>query len=116
MNQTPETSVAGAPGKLTDLGDVFSPRISVVIPTHNRAEALDKCLASIYAQTYRPFEVIVVDDASTDNTAQQVADLKIIYIKNDKNLGTFHVHGCPGPGTGSSSQAVGTLPPRPQPE
>lgn len=45
-------------------------KISVVIPAYNAAPYLPRCLASISAQTLPPCEVIVVDDGSTDNTAQ----------------------------------------------
>ena len=43
-------------------------RISVIIPTHNRAHTLRRALDSVYAQTLPPWEVIVVDDGSTDGT------------------------------------------------
>ena len=46
------------------------PLITVVIPTFNRHGVLSKALASVFAQTYRPIEVIVVDDCSTDGTVQ----------------------------------------------
>lgn len=46
--------------------------VSVVIPTYNRAALTIQALESVYAQTYRPLEVIVVDDASIDNTASVV--------------------------------------------
>ncbi|WP_194201890.1 glycosyltransferase family 2 protein [Glycomyces albidus] len=42
---------------------------SVVVPCHNAAKTLDRCLAALAAQTAAPAEVIVVDDASTDDTA-----------------------------------------------
>ena len=49
-----------------------SPRVSVVIPTYNRANDVVRCLDSLVAQTFRDFEVLVCDDGSTDNTAQMV--------------------------------------------
>ena len=45
------------------------PTISVVIPAYNAVRFLPRCLASVFAQTRPPDEVIVVDDGSTDNTA-----------------------------------------------
>lgn len=45
-----------------------NPLISVVIPIYNVASYLQSCLDSIYRQTYRPLEVILVDDCGTDNS------------------------------------------------
>ena len=47
----------------------MNPRLAIVIPTWNRKELLAACLASLEAQTFQDFEVIVVDDGSTDGTA-----------------------------------------------
>jgi len=43
-------------------------KISVIVTTHNRKEGLKEILNSLFAQTYKPFEIIVVDNASTDGT------------------------------------------------
>jgi hypothetical protein len=48
------------------------PLITVVIPTFNRLGLVLEALASIFAQTYRPIEIIVVDDCSTDGTANHL--------------------------------------------
>ena len=48
----------------------MSPRISVLVPTFNRAQFLPQSLASLLAQTLPPFEIIVIDDGSTDNTRE----------------------------------------------
>jgi hypothetical protein len=50
-------------------------RISVVIPAYNAERFLPRCLKSVFAQTLKPEEVIVVDDGSTDNTAAVAAEL-----------------------------------------
>lgn len=44
--------------------------ISVIIPTYNRAETVDRSIASVLGQSYQPIEVIVVDDGSTDHTTE----------------------------------------------
>ncbi len=64
--------------------------VSVIIPTYNRANDLDRCLKSLQNQTYKKFEVLVCDDGSTDNTEEIVEKYKSVltvqYIK-DENFG-----------------------------
>ena len=55
---------------------LFSPLISIVIPTYNRGSLLLKAVTSILAQTYTHWELIVVDDGSTDDTAETLHSLK----------------------------------------
>lgn len=62
------------------------PKVSVVIPAHNAANFIEKCLLSLEKQTFKDFEVIVVDDGSDDNTAQ-VASRFVRVIRSGKNLG-----------------------------
>ena len=72
--------------------------ITVVIPTYNRYKPLQRALNSVYAQTYLPKEVIVVDDGSLDETSQIVKDfpeVHYIYQENSgvssaRNLGVLH--------------------------
>lgn len=69
---------------------VNSETISVIIPTYNRAEMIEYSIKSILEQTILPNEIIIVDDASTDNTESVIASLNnnlIKFIKLDKNSG-----------------------------
>lgn len=68
------------------------PKISVCIPTYNRAGYLSQCLASILDQTFQNFEVIVSDNCSTDATGETVrafGDARVRYVRNDSNIGAF---------------------------
>lgn len=68
-----------------------SPMVSVLIPTYNYAQFLDEAITSVLNQTYSDFELIIVDDRSSDNTDQVVQkylpDKRVIYYKNPLNLG-----------------------------
>jgi glycosyltransferase involved in cell wall biosynthesis len=57
--------------------------VTVIIPTYNRAHLVTGALDSVYEQTYRPIECIVVDDGSTDDTVQVVEDWKRAHNSDD---------------------------------
>ncbi len=57
---------------LESTADSPSPRFSILIASYNRAHLLPRCLDSILGQTYAQFEAIVIDDGSTDDTAERV--------------------------------------------
>jgi glycosyltransferase involved in cell wall biosynthesis len=66
------------------------PKVSVIIPTHNRAHVIRRALRSVLCQTYGNLEVIVVDDASTDDTVevvQSVNDNRIIFLRQETRQG-----------------------------
>ena len=52
------------------------PRVSVVMPTYNRAHFIAETVQSVLGQTFADFELIVVDDGSTDNTKEVIGSLK----------------------------------------
>jgi glycosyltransferase involved in cell wall biosynthesis len=71
---------------------VAPPRLSVVIPTYNYARYLPEAIESVLAQEFRDFELIIVDDCSTDDTAAVVRpfcerDRRVRFSVNPKNLG-----------------------------
>ena len=79
--------------------------ISVILATYNTADYLEKCVNSIINQTYKDLEIIIVDDGSTDNTAeilngfqQKDCRIKVIHQENKghseaRNVGMDNAHG-----------------------
>jgi len=67
-----------------------TPLVSVIVVNHNRADLLRECLDSLFAQTYPCFEILVVDNGSTDASRDLVSgypDSRIRLIALEKNLG-----------------------------
>ena len=66
---------------------VTSPKVSVIIPVYNQAQFIDKAIESVLKQSYQDFEIIVVNDGSTDNTEATVKgfiDFRIrFHIRNN---------------------------------
>lgn len=65
-------------------------QVSIIIPTYNRADVIVNSIQSILDQTYEQYELIIVDDGSTDDTElviEQINDNRIRYIKMPENKG-----------------------------
>lgn len=66
------------------------PAVSIVVPTYNRPQLLRRALVSVLAQTFADFEVLVVDDGQSDETAALVAtcaDPRLRYLRQPENRG-----------------------------
>ncbi len=78
------------------------PLLSIIIPTYNRSSTIGRCIKSVIDSPLRSFEIIVVDDCSTDDTGQVINDIedpqrRVRYYKNYANLGV----------SGSRNQGLG---------
>ena len=66
-------------------------KVSVIIPTYNRKDDLVSCLGSVFEQNFGSREIIVVDDASTDDTKQVLREKgfldKVVYVGNSERVG-----------------------------
>ena len=67
-----------------------TPLISVILPTYNRAKYLARSIESVLSQSYKNFELVIIDDGSRDNTPSLISkyqDPRIKIIKNETNVG-----------------------------
>lgn len=76
------------------LSSDMNPKISVIVPIYNTANFLNHCVESIIKQTYENLEIILVNDCSTDNSADHIArleasDTRIRVISHEQNRGLF---------------------------
>ena len=77
--------------------------VSVIIPAYNQGHYLKACVQSVLNQTFKHFNIFIVDDGSTDNTrevANSFSDLRVHYIYQQnrglsaaRNTGTRHAQG-----------------------
>jgi len=77
--------------EMKDSLNMRNPKISIIIPTYNRADLLPQAIDSVLKQTYRNWETMIVDDGSTDETEKVVKkyrDSRIHYIAHQSNLGS----------------------------
>ncbi|MCE9814624.1 glycosyltransferase family 2 protein, partial [Raoultella ornithinolytica] len=70
-------------------------KVSVYITTYNRCDRLFRAINSVIKQTYNDFEILVCDDASTDNTETMMTELvkhdnRVRYFRNSTNMGACY--------------------------
>jgi glycosyltransferase involved in cell wall biosynthesis len=68
----------------------MEPKVSICIPIYNAEKFIHETIASVLAQTYQDFEIVITDNCSTDGSAaiiQSFNDPRIRYMKNDSNIG-----------------------------
>jgi len=68
-------------------------KVSIVTPTYNHGKYIGKCIESVLAQTYPHWEMIIIDDGSTDNTGDVIdmyVDDRILYVKQE-NQGIYNL-------------------------
>lgn len=63
------------------------PLTTVIVPNYNHAASLPHCLEAIKRQTYAPLEIVVVDDASTDDSVRIAESAGVTVLRNEHNLG-----------------------------
>lgn len=84
----PGLVAAGSAAKAAFSGN--APLVSVILPTYNRAATLDRAISSVLAQSYGNFELLVIDDGSSDATPAVVgqhSDNRVRYLRQDRNRG-----------------------------
>jgi glycosyltransferase involved in cell wall biosynthesis len=84
---SPEQSSHAETSRAAVAKETEVPVISVIVPVRNSPKELRQCLEHILASTYTRYEVIVVDDSSTDETAQVAVELGARLLRLDKRCG-----------------------------
>ncbi|HEX9853664.1 MAG TPA: glycosyltransferase family A protein, partial [Woeseiaceae bacterium] len=67
-------------------------RVGIIVPTYNYGRFLDDCLSSVHQQGYSDYEVLIIDNASEDDTETiarrwTALDARFRYVRNETNLG-----------------------------
>lgn len=93
----PEGQPSDVYGQVPGGDSSFQPKVSVIVPNYNHAAFLERRLESIYAQSYQNFEVILLDDASSDGSAailqgwcSRHADRTRCVVNDVNSGGVFH--------------------------
>ncbi len=77
--------------------------VSIILPTYNRADYIRSALDSVFSQTFRNWELVIIDDGSTDDTVaviNEYDDSRIVYLyQENRGVSAARNHGiekCPG--------------------
>ena len=82
-----ETKQQEQQSKISPPPPLAHPRLSVIVPVHNGRLQLPRCLEALRTSQFTDFEVIVVDDCSTDNTRQIIERSGARYLRTPRNMG-----------------------------
>lgn len=66
------------------------PKVSIIMPSYNKEKYIAKAIESVINQTYKDWELIIIDDMSTDNSVEIIktfTDDRIVFLQNEKNIG-----------------------------
>ena len=89
-------------GRTRDGENAAMPKVSVIVPNYNHAAFLGLRIDSILEQTYRDFELLILDDASTDDSREVIAryarDPRVTIECNQTNAGSPYLQWRKGPG------------------
>ena len=69
------------------------PQTTVLIPTYNCSKYIVPAVKSVLAQKYTDYELLILDDGSTDNTEEiisKISDSRVVYLKNSSNKGIVY--------------------------
>ena len=72
-------------------------KVSIITPTYNHEKYIEDCIKSVLKQTYEDWEMIIIDDASTDNTVKiaekyEKEDSRIKLIAHEENYGPYRLY------------------------
>jgi len=80
----------------TNIHEIYRPKVTIIITTYNRAHFLENAINGALIQNYPNLEIIIADNASSDNTSETVAKYlsrgNIKYVRHDRNIGALANH------------------------
>jgi chlorobactene glucosyltransferase len=99
-----EVVVASAPERESTVLSEGKPQVSIIVPARNEERNIRRCVSSLLEQDYENFEVVVVDDGSTDNTGKILDELAVTH-PNGRRLWVLRLRDLP-PGWAGKPHAI----------